>query len=103
MKLLAWFIPLGLLALLFCLLLQRRAYKVCPWFFTYVAFAVAADLGRFVALSHPHPYRTTYWITEAGYDLLGILVMYEVLRAVLGGLTRPGGPASSFRLSSSRA
>jgi hypothetical protein len=88
MKLLAWFIPLGLLALLFCLLLQRRAYKVCPWFFTYVAFAVAADLGRFVALSHPRPYRTTYWITEAGYDLLGILVMYEVLRAVLGGLTR---------------
>ena len=38
--------------------------------------------------NHPHPYYATYWFTEAGYDLLGILVMYEVLRTVLGNLTR---------------
>jgi hypothetical protein len=53
-----------------------------------VAFAVVADAARFVALDYPHPYFATYWITEAAYDLLGILVMYEVLRTVLGSLTR---------------
>src|SRR5712675_243823 len=88
MKLLVWFIPLGLLASLLWLLIRKRAYEACPCFFSYVAFAVAADVARFVALNYPRPYFATYWITEAGYDLLGILVMYEVLRSVLGNLTR---------------
>ncbi|MGA8430336.1 MAG: hypothetical protein WB729_10980 [Candidatus Sulfotelmatobacter sp.] len=38
--------------------------------------------------NYSHPYYVTYWISEAGYDVLGILVMYEVLRSVLGNLTR---------------
>jgi hypothetical protein len=80
--------PLCLLALLLFLMLRNRAYEVCPWFFAYVAFAVAADLGRFIALNHPRPYFATYWITEAGYDVLGILVMYELIRMVLRGLVR---------------
>jgi hypothetical protein len=87
MQLLVWFIPLGLLALLLGLLLRKRAYNACPFFFTYVAFAVAADVARFIALNQSRPYFTTYWITEAGYDLLGILVMYEVVRTVFGNLT----------------
>ncbi len=49
---------------------------------------MAAGVARFVVRNHPHPYYATYWITEAGYDLLGILVMYEVHRAVLGNLAR---------------
>jgi hypothetical protein len=61
---------------------------VYPWFFAYSAFGVAAGVARFVVHNQPHPYYATYWITEAGYDLLGILVMYEVLRTVLGNLTR---------------
>lgn len=88
MKLLGWFVPLGLLLLLLYFLLRKRTYKVCPWFFVYTAFAVVADIARFVALGHPYPYRLTYWVTEAVYDLLGILVMYEVLQTVLGNLTR---------------
>lgn len=87
MQLLVWFIPLGLLALLLGLLLRERAYTACPFFFMYVAFAVAADVARFVALNHSRPYFATYWITEAGYDLLGILVMYEVVRAIFGNVT----------------
>src|ERR1700674_5587514 len=83
-----WYIPLGLLALLLWVLLRRRAYKVYPCFFSYAAFGVTADVARFVVHNHPRSYYATYWITEAGYDLLGILVMYEVLRAVLGSLTR---------------
>ncbi|HEY1657252.1 MAG TPA: hypothetical protein VGG14_02825 [Candidatus Sulfotelmatobacter sp.] len=88
MKLLMWFIPLGLLSLLLAVLVRRRAFKILPFFFTYVTFAVAADLARFATLGHPHPYRMTYWITESIYDILGILVMYEVLRSVLGGMAR---------------
>jgi len=59
-----------------------------PCFFTYAAFAVAADALRFAVHNHPSSYYVTYWITEAGYDFLGVLVMYEVLRSVLGNLTR---------------
>jgi len=80
------YIPLGLLAVLLFLMLRNRAYKVCPWFFAYVAFGVCADVARFVAHDHPRPYFATYWTTEAGYEILGILVMYELLRMVLKNL-----------------
>jgi len=83
MNLFLRYFPLGLLALLFFLMLRNRSYKVCPWFFAYVAFGVGADLARFATHNHPHPYYATYWITEAGYCLLGIFVMHEVFRAVL--------------------
>jgi hypothetical protein len=82
------YIPLGLLALLLCLLLRRRAYRVCPCFFSYVAFGVAAGVARFVVHNRPDAYYATYWTTEAGYDLLGILVMYELIRTVLRNLAR---------------
>jgi hypothetical protein len=83
MNLLVWYIPLGLLALLLFLMLRNRAYKVCPWFFAYVAFGAGADVARFVFDGRPRAYKATYWITEAGYSVLGILAMYEVFRAVI--------------------
>jgi len=82
------FIPSCLLVVLLALLVRRRVYAVLPYFFAYAAFAVGADVARFIAHGHRHPYYLTYWVTEAGYDLLGILVMYEVVRAALGSLTR---------------
>jgi hypothetical protein len=82
------YIPLGLLTLLFWTLVRRSAYKADPCFFAYTAFAVVADVARFVVHNHPRAYYLTYWITEAAYDILGVLVMYEVLRTVLGNLTR---------------
>ncbi|MGD0568111.1 MAG: hypothetical protein ABSA78_06870 [Candidatus Sulfotelmatobacter sp.] len=92
MNLLLRYIPLSLLVLLLWVLLRRRAQQVCPWFFVYVAFGVVADMVRLaVRLLVPlnaDVYYATYWISEAGYDVLGMLVMYEVLRAVLGNLTR---------------
>jgi hypothetical protein len=87
MSQLVWFIPSGLLAVLLGLMLRNRAYKVCPWFFGYVTFAVAADAARFVALRHTHSYIATYWITEAGYCLLGVLAMRELILLVLGDLS----------------
>lgn len=88
MSVLLRYIPLGLLAVLLCLMLRNRAYKVCPWFFSYVFFGVAADVARFVTHSHTYPYFVTYWLTEAGYGILGILVMYELIRMVLRSLIR---------------
>jgi hypothetical protein len=88
MNLLVWYIPQSLLVVLFAVLVRRRAYKVAPGFFVYAAFAVIAGVARFILKSQPRPYYATYWITEGGYDILGMLVMYEVLRAVLGKLVR---------------
>jgi hypothetical protein len=87
MTLVLRYIPLGLLVVLLFLMLRNRAYKVCPWFFAYVAFGVGADVARFLADGHPYAYRVTYWATEAGYCVLGILAMYEVFRAVLRART----------------
>jgi hypothetical protein len=80
------FIPSCMLVVLLGVLLRRGAYKILPFFFTYVLFAVAADIARFMVRDNPHPYYITYYATEASYDVLGVLVMYEVLRAVLGNL-----------------
>jgi hypothetical protein len=92
MNLLLRYIPLVLLMLLLWVLVRRRAQQVCPFFFAYVAFGVAAGVARLAARLlaplRPEVYYATYWITEAGYDLLGILVMHEVLQTVLGSLTR---------------
>jgi hypothetical protein len=92
------YLPLWLLALLLWVLLRRRAYEVSPCFFVYAAFGVAAGVARFVAHNHPHPYFATYWLTEAGYCLLGILAMYEVLRSALGNLPRTLWAHSIFPL-----
>ena len=92
MNLVGRYIPLFLLTLLVWLLVRRRAYADCPFFFAYAVFGVAADLARFVShlpsLHNHRLYFDIYWTTEAGYDILGMLVMYEVLHSVLGGLTR---------------
>jgi hypothetical protein len=82
------YIPLVLLVRLLLTLVRAHAYRRVPCFFAYAAFAVAADVARFAVRNYRATYYDTYWITEAGYDLLGVLVMYEVLRTVLGNLTR---------------
>ena len=82
------FIPSCFLLALLVLLVRRRVYAKLPCFFAYTSFAVCADLARFLAHGHHDTYYATYYITEAGYDVLGVLVMYEVLRTVLAGLTR---------------
>jgi len=82
------YIPLVLLSLLLWRLVRVRAYRTVPCFFAYAAFAVVADTLRFAVHNHSSSYYAAYWITEAGYDVLGILVMYEVLRNLFGTFTR---------------
>lgn len=81
------YIPLILLSVLLAVLLRRRAWRSFPWFFAYAAFAVGADVARFIT-RNGHAYFWTYWMTEAGYALLGIAVMYEVSRKTFGNLGR---------------
>ena len=85
---LVWYVPTALLLVLLGLLVRRDAYRACPYFFAYVAFGVAADTTRFLVRDHPSLYSWTYWLSEAGYDVLGILVMYELNRTVLRNLAR---------------
>jgi hypothetical protein len=80
---LLWLIPTVLLAVLLCLMLWNRAYKEWSWFSSYVAFGVVADVARFALHKHPRPLYWTYWLTDAGYALLGTLALYEVFGAVL--------------------
>ena len=93
---LATYIPLTLLCILSVLLACRRAFVSFPWFFAYVLFAVVADIARFYVHSRPQPYFLIYWSTESGYALLGIGVMYEVYRSVVGHLGRAGWPRLLF-------
>jgi hypothetical protein len=87
-NLLEWYIPIGLLALLLWVLFRRRIYRVCPWFFAYSMFAVGAGIVRFSFHTYLDIYRTVYWVSEAGYDILGILVMFEAFQSALGTLAR---------------
>lgn len=95
MKLLEY-IPLLLLSVLLCLLIARRSFRSFPWFTTYVCFAVFADLARFIVHNHRAAYKLTYWITEGIYAILGIVVMLEVFRRVMGNFGRFGWPRYVF-------
>jgi len=85
MSVLASYIPLLLLLLLLGVLVRRGAYRTFPCFFTYVALGVAADTTRFSVRGHPSLYFWIYWLTDAGYALMGALAMYEILRKVSRG------------------
>jgi hypothetical protein len=67
-------------------MLRGRAYRAWPWFFSYVAFGISADVARFASRNYHRPHYFIYWITDAGYALLGASAMYEILRKVLRGL-----------------
>lgn len=85
---LVWYIPTALLLVLLCLLVRRGIYRILPCFFAYVAFGVTADAMRFLTRNLSSFYFWTYWSSEGGYDVLGILVMYELILRILGNLAR---------------
>ena len=93
---LAEYIPLVFLCALLCVLVARRSFRSFPWFTAYVFFAVCAGIARFFVRNRPPDYFYTYWITEGGYALLGICVMYEAFKRVFGNLGRSGWPRLVF-------
>ena len=74
------YLPLLLLLGLFYRLIRLRVHNSLPFFFSYVSYAIAADSTRFLVHNSHRLYAVTYWATEAGYAVLGLLVLYEVLR-----------------------
>lgn len=77
------YIPLLLLSILAIVVWKRGAGRF-PWFFAYAVFAVLADICRFIVHQDARLYFRVYWITEVGYCLLGVAVLYEVFRVVFG-------------------
>ena len=73
---------------LFYRLIRLRVYNSLPFFFSYVSYAIAADSTRFLVHNSHRLYAVTYWATEAGYAVLGLLVLYEVLRISFRSMRR---------------
>ena len=68
--------------------MRLRVYSSLPFFFAYVAYAIAADTARFLVHNSLHLYAVFYWATDAGYAILGLLVLYEVLHISLRSIRR---------------
>ena len=71
-------VPAGLQSWLAVILWQRGLHRVFRFFFSYTVFAVAALVLRFVVQASYHAYFISYWITEAGYAILGLLAILEL-------------------------
>lgn len=95
LKLLAY-VPMLLLSVLLGFLLKKRCWRSVPWFFSYVTFALCADLARFITHNQRTAYLWTYWTTEAVHAVVGVGVMYEVARRVFGNLGRSWWPRLLF-------
>ena len=83
-----WWVALPLLALVFWAMLAKGSWKMLPWFFAYITYAVSTDILRFTVSSHRVAYSYVYWASEAGYAVLGIAVMYEVVSGVFQNIHR---------------
>jgi hypothetical protein len=80
--------PSILLVVLLWILIRVRVYREFEWFVVYVGFAVCADVARFALRNEASVYFYIYWGTDAGYAILGILVLYQVFRSVFRDLMR---------------
>src|SRR5437763_9444672 len=69
---------------LVALLLRRKAYRAFPLFFWFFVYSIAAEVVRYV-VQHHYDFKTyfvVFWTTAFLYDMLNLLVLYEVLRRV---------------------
>ena len=69
---------------LLALLAWRRAYREFPLFFCFFVFSIAAAVLRSVVQKHYdfETYVTVFWTTAFLYDILNLIVLYEVFRRV---------------------
>lgn len=82
------FIPQLLLVVLLAVLLRARAYRSFPWFFSYTVFAVLAGFARMASYGNKDLYFWVFWITDVGYSVGGVAVLYEAFAAVFGHVRR---------------
>ena len=87
-------LPAALQSWLAVLLVRRRLHRTFRFFFGYTVFAVAALFLRFAVQANYRAYFLVYWVTEAGYAVLGVLSILEVFPHVFKTFSRARG----FRL-----
>ena len=64
------------------LLVRRKAYREFPFFFGFFVFSIATEVLRYV-VQHHYSFKTyfaVFWTTAYLYDILNLLVLYEVFR-----------------------
>src|SRR5215472_13763508 len=72
----------AILLVLALIIVRRRLYREFPLFFTYVVFSAVVGALRETAIDHRFLYFWLYWITEALYGILALLVLREVFNRV---------------------
>ena len=72
----------AILLVLALIIVRRRLYREFPLFFTYVVFSAVVGALRETAIDHRFLYFWLYWITEALYGILALLVLREVFHRV---------------------
>lgn len=75
--------PLGLLAWLAVILVQKKLYRRFPFFTAYILYAIAAGVLR-TSLSYGNrrTYFYTFWGTEPLFALLGLIAIYEAFHEI---------------------
>ena len=76
------FIGTGLQLLLMAVLLRRKLHREFSFFVIYIAASILITSARLLSHKNPPAYFYIYWITEAIYAVLGLLVLHQVFRRV---------------------
>jgi hypothetical protein len=91
------FVALGLTGMFF---VWRRLWRILPFFFVYLLFALLVGVIRYVALrSGRAPYFYTYWVSDLVASVVVFLPVYEVfLRRLFAGFHKTRFYRSIFPL-----
>jgi hypothetical protein len=89
-----WVLPLVLQAVIALVMLRRRLVTIFPVFFSYTVFVLSREI-LLLFLDQGKVYAFIYWSGEALSVLLGLAVIFEILRHIL-----PPSPLMGFVLKS---
>src|ERR1051326_1686783 len=64
------------------ILVRRKLHREFPFFFAYLVFAILAAAVRLSVSGDYQLYFKIFWATAALYNILALLVLYEVFREV---------------------
>lgn len=82
--LILWWAGIGFEALILLRALVKRRFSLYPTFYLYLAWVLAAELGRFYTYSaHLNIYQPFYWYTQFPTIILGYGVLLEIYRRAL--------------------
>src|SRR6185312_6943380 len=77
-----WILPLALQFAVAIGMLRRRLHKDFPIFFSYTVLVLSTGIALLFLKPNTDPFALIYWCSEAVAVLLGLLVIFEVLRHI---------------------